>query len=276
VAILHTSAETPQGLEERGLARGSVSALGGRGTIVVTDSPRRITAPHGISPLERDLLTEGLDSMRRKGPLAFISVEAPAEPIVREISRSLKNVLALRQRRAGMRRGALWAEVRETKARDGSPKPGAHIVAPMPSAPGRDGLIDAVNNSSVYGRNVFAEPVTDVDGLKGYLLKEATPQAAFRTGVRRVKGSHPLAEGGDRVRLSPALRDSLIRAERVTQYQRTYAARRSRTAVNEPLNSDGQGLLFDCRRDSDVEQVGAATHATAQARPVTTNHVRVL
>jgi hypothetical protein len=30
------------------------------------------------------------------------------------------------------------------------------------------------------------------------------------------------------------------------------------------------------RRDSDANQVGAATHATAKARPATTNHVRVL
>jgi hypothetical protein len=137
----------------------------------------------------------------------------------------------------------------------------------MPSASGRDGLIDAVNNSSVYGRNVLAEPVTDVDGLKGYLLKEATPQAAFRTGLRRVKGSHPLAEGGDRVRLSPALRDTLIRAERVTPYQRTYAARRPKVVAEvatDPVTwlfyADGQGLLLDV----------AATSPPAKSLPLPT------
>ena len=71
---------------------------------MVRDSPRRIAAPHGISPLERDLLTEGLDYVARKGPLAFISIEAGqgpnAEPTVRKMSRKVKTDIALMQSRA--------------------------------------------------------------------------------------------------------------------------------------------------------------------------------
>ncbi len=149
--------------------------------------------------------------MATKGPLAFVSVTAADEPIVRDLARKLKSDIALRQRRAGMRRGPFWGEVRETKTRDGSPKPGVHIVAPMPSAPARDRLVTAINSSSAYG-DTFAEHGHDRETLKSYCLKEMAPEAAYGTGIRRMKGSHPLPEGGDRVRVSPAVRDALIQS----------------------------------------------------------------
>ena len=89
-----------------------------------------------------------------------------------------------------------WVEVMHAKARDGSPKVNAHVVAPMPDAQRRDNLIATVNGSSVYRSNAYARDVPDLEGLKGYLLQEATPQAAFRQGFRRNKGSHPLGELG--------------------------------------------------------------------------------
>jgi len=56
------------------------------------------------------------------------------------------------------------------------------------------------------------------------LLKEATPQAAYRKDFRRVRGSIPLGVlGGDRVILSHDLRDTLIQAGRIKPYIRTYA-----------------------------------------------------
>lgn len=101
-----------------------MSALGGRSSIIVTDTPRRITAPHGISARERDLLTEGIISLRRKGPLAFISLEAgtapDAEPIVRTQSRKVKSDIGLYQRRAGMRRAPLCYIRRPATARQNS------------------------------------------------------------------------------------------------------------------------------------------------------------
>ena len=91
--------------------------------------------------------------------------------------------------------------------------------------------------------------------LIDYLMKEATPQAAFRKSFRRIKGSHPLGElGGNRVRLSLDLKHILERAGRIEPYTRTYAARRPKAAA-EPMqwlfNADGQGLLLvfpSCRR----------------------------
>jgi hypothetical protein len=58
----------------------------------------------------------------------------------------------------------------------------------MRSAADRDRLVEAINSSSAYG-DTFAEPVRDREKVKGYCLKEMTSEAAYRTGIRRVKGS---------------------------------------------------------------------------------------
>ena len=113
---------------------------------------------------------------------------------------------------------------------------GAHVVAVMPNAAARDGAIKALNGSSVYagmamgfsesGRPVFAKPITDWAGLTTYLLKEATPQAQYRKGFRRIGGSIALGDrGGDRVILSGDLRDALVRGGKIEPYSRTYAKR---------------------------------------------------
>jgi hypothetical protein len=161
---------------------------------------------------------------------------------VRKLSRKIKSDIALSQRRAGMRRGPFWGEVRETKARDGTPKPGAHIVAPMPSGRARDRLVAGINSSSAYG-DTFAEPCHDRERLKSYCLKEMAPEAAYRTGIRRMKGSHVLPEGGDRVRVSPAVREALIRSGRIEPFTRSY----SKTVEHEAwqFDAEGQGVLFD-------------------------------
>jgi hypothetical protein len=257
MSILHTGANASFRLEKRGLARNSAPENRGRLTIIDNDALPplpRITARHenGIGPRERDLWCEGLDYLAGKGPLAFVSITAAFEPVVRELSRKVKSYVALRQDRAGMRRGPFWSEVRETKARDGSPKPGAHIVAPMRSAAARDRLVEAINSSASYG-NTLAERAPPVEVLKSYCLKEMTSQAAYRTGIRRIKGPLPLPEGGDRVRVAPAVRDALIRAERVEPYTRTYA-KSPPTSHAWQFAADGQGVLFDWLPDANTSQ----------------------
>jgi hypothetical protein len=59
--------------------------------------------------------------------------------------------------------------------------------------------------------------------LKSYCLKEMASAAAYRTGIRRLKGAHPLPEGGDRVRVSPTVRDALILAGRIAPFARSYS-----------------------------------------------------
>jgi hypothetical protein len=176
--------------------------------ITVKDSRRAVAASHGLSHHERDLLTESFDHMRQRGPGLFVSLEAgkspDAERIVRAMTRRVRSDLAQRQRRAGMRRVRMTT-VFEARDRKGREKFGAHIVAVMPDATARDRAIEALNGSSAYagmatgfcesGRPVFAERVTDWAGLTTYLLKEATPQAQYRKGFRRVGGSIPLGAG---------------------------------------------------------------------------------
>ena len=154
------------------------------------------------------------------------------EPVVREVSRKVKSYVALRQKRAEMRRGPFWGEVRETKARDETPKPGAHRSAHALRA-ARDRLVDGINSSAAYG-DTFAKSGPAHGKLKSYCLKGVTSEAAYRTGIRRMKGSHPLPEGGDRVRVSPAVRDALIRAERIEPYTRTYAKNPARARRGNP------------------------------------------
>jgi hypothetical protein len=169
--------------------------------------------------------------MQQPGPGVFISIEAgrspDAETIVRGLTRRLRSDVAVRQRRAGMRR-VLSTTVFEALGRDRQPKFGAHIVAVMPNAMARDKLIASLSRSKVYGKHIDARPVTNWRGLPRYLLKEATQQAWHGAGksFRRIGGSIPLgALGGNRVILARDLRDALLRAGRIEPYRRTYAKR---------------------------------------------------
>jgi DNA-binding transcriptional regulator YiaG len=102
-----------------------------------------------------------------------------------------------------------------------------NIIATMPDSNAVDRTIERLYNS-VYGSNVYAQAVTDWNGLTKYLAGEATPQAWHKAGrsFPRIKGSHPLGEGGgDRVRPSKDLEAALLRSGRVEPRRRTYAAR---------------------------------------------------
>jgi hypothetical protein len=193
-------------------------------SILVRDPKPRTTAPHGLSHLEMDWVTEGMRYMRRQGPATFITVEGYDRPEreKRALFRKVKNDVALYQGREGMRR-VLWLEVLESE-----PDLHSHIIAAMLNEEGVMRLAERMHMSASYGQNVLVQPVTDWDGLATYLLKEATPQAWAKGGksFRRVAGSHPLAEGGgDRVRTSKDLEAALIRSGRVEPRRRTYAAR---------------------------------------------------
>lgn len=74
------------------------------------------------------------------------------------------------------------------------------------------------------------ERVPDFQGLtKGYLSKERTSSAGYyrRDLGGRISGSHRLEGGGDRVRLSKALKEDSIEAGFVQPWQPTYAKRKS-------------------------------------------------
>jgi hypothetical protein len=73
----------------------------------------------------------------------------------------------------------------------------------------------------------MTEPVHSIGGLKKYLSKERTPQAGYRRRDLggRIRGSHHLPGGGDRVRLSRQLERDAIEAGLVQPWQHTNAKR---------------------------------------------------
>lgn len=90
-------------------------------------------------------------------------------------------------------------------------------------------MADHLGRSSAFGKLIDVGPVTNPEGLtRAYLAKERTPQAGYgRQHVLggRIKGSHRLEGGGDRVRLSRDLERDAISAGYVEPWQHTYARR---------------------------------------------------
>jgi hypothetical protein len=90
---------------------------------------------------------------------------------------------------------------------------------------------------SKFAAIIKVKPVTDPNRLaRKYLTKERTPQAGFRRSHLlggRVKGSHRLDGGGDRVRLSGDLRRDALTAGAIVTWQRTYAKRSASAGLGE-------------------------------------------
>jgi hypothetical protein len=86
-----------------------------------------------------------------------------------------------------------------------------------------------LRQSARFGELLDIRPVTDPDGLtRKYLAKERTPQAGYgREHILggRIRGSHRLPGGGDRVRLSRELERDAIEAGYVEPWQHTNAKR---------------------------------------------------
>jgi hypothetical protein len=88
--------------------------------------------------------------------------------------------------------------------------------------------IEQAMRRSAFGQMIKVNPVSDRTKLAKYLAKERTPQAGYRRGHMlggRLKGSHRLDGGGDRVRLSRQLARDAIAAGAVEPWQRTNAKR---------------------------------------------------
>jgi hypothetical protein len=94
---------------------------------------------------------------------------------------------------------------------------------------GTRGITERLKQSTRFGELLDIRPVTDPDGLtRKYLAKERTPQAGYgREHILggRIKGSHRLPGGGDRVRLSRELERDAIEAGYVEAWQHSNAKR---------------------------------------------------
>jgi hypothetical protein len=111
-----------------------------------------------------------------------------------------------------------------------------------------------LQNSAALGDKINVGKVYDAAGLaQGYLAKERTPQASFRRHMLggRIKGSHRLDGGGDRVRLSEQLKLDALAARYVEPWQPENAKRtddrkeyRKRPLTRRAPRPSGQILLF--------------------------------
>jgi hypothetical protein len=90
-------------------------------------------------------------------------------------------------------------------------------------------IVERLKSSAAFGEFIQVDPVTDPAGItRKYLAKERTPQAGYgREGMLggRLRGSHRLDGGGDRVRLSRDLERDAIDAGYVERWQHTNARR---------------------------------------------------
>jgi Helix-turn-helix len=118
---------------------------------------------------------------------------------------------------------------------------------------GNSEIAEALRQAA-FGNLIYIEPVTDANKLtQKYLAKERTPQAGYgrRDLGGRIKGSHGLDGGGDRVRLSRELERDAIEAGAVEPWKHTNAKRsdvrksyRKRPLIRRALRHAGQILLF--------------------------------
>jgi len=90
-------------------------------------------------------------------------------------------------------------------------------------------IAERLKSSTAFGEFIQVDPVTDPVGLvREYLAKERTPQAGYARHHMlggRLRGSHRLDGGGDRVRLSRDLERDAIDASYVEQWKHTNARR---------------------------------------------------
>jgi hypothetical protein len=106
-------------------------------------------------------------------------------------------------------------------------------------------LVERLRSSAAFGKLIQIDPVTDPAGIaRRYLAKERTPQAGYRRNHvlgGRLKGSHRLKGGGDRVRLSRDLERDAISAGRIENWQHTNARRSAERKSYSPRQNQRLG-----------------------------------
>jgi hypothetical protein len=183
---------------------------------VIVDTLKRTVAKHGVTGAEIKRFNGALHQMKRyvrgKGELWWLTT--PKGATRNEISAIQKRITRLQGDEGFYKYSALIFETR--------PKLHAHIAFV-----GSPEIAAALERSAVC-RDCRVALVADADGLsKGYLVKERTSQAGFgRSDLGgRIKGSHPIDGGGDRVRLSRELERDCIEAGLIQDWRRTNAKR---------------------------------------------------
>jgi hypothetical protein len=182
-------------------------------------TPKRTVAKHGISGPEIERLDGAVQFMQkhcrsRKARLWWATVNKD----------STRNDIAAIQKR--ITRLQVVENLPPYNATTFETRGGlhAHIIFT-----GNPEIARRLESSSAFGDIIKAAPVIDPAGLtRRYLAKERTPQAGYgreHTLGGRIRGSHRLLGGGDRVRLSRELERDAIEAGYVEAWQHSNARR---------------------------------------------------
>jgi hypothetical protein len=191
----------------------------GRSLIVDRLPPARTLQPHGMSGPELERLSGAVHFMeihlRRRARLWWVTTN-------KDMARATI--------------ADIWKRITRLQRSSGLPQ---YSVAVFEGAAGRlhahitfignRDIARRLKGSSAFGALIEVEPVTDLDSLvRGYLAKERTPQAGYGRNHLlggRLRGSHRLDGGGDRVRLSEALEHDAIAARHIEPWQHSNARR---------------------------------------------------
>jgi hypothetical protein len=192
------------------------------------DTAARTVAEHnnGLSPKECRRIDgsiafiEKISRKDRKGSIHWVSVSKPTKG---KTFRTLAD--------------DIWKRIRRLQ-RDADSPP--YIVLVFETAGphlvylGNDELEQRLQRHRFDG-NVQFDPVNDSLRLRrAYLVKERTTQANYQRQQffkgGRIKGSHKLPGGGDRVRLTGELERDAVAAGYIEPWRKTYAQRMPRTA----------------------------------------------
>ena len=201
------------------LSRSDSPRSSDRPSVIVDRLPARTTALHGITRPELERLS---------GAVRFLTIHCQER----------RSALWLATTNKGAARSAIanvWKRITRLQTKYDLP---AYSVAVFETKGGLHAHITFIGtpeiatrlqNSSAFGELVDFRPVTDSNGLvRKYLSKERTPQAGYGREYKlggRLKGSHRLEGGGDRVRLSRALERDAIEAGYVDAWQHSNARR---------------------------------------------------
>ena len=186
---------------------------------VVDRVPTRTVAPHGITGPEIERLNNAVHFMEGYGRLWWVTIKPQTEME----SGDIRSIVADVQKR--ITRLQAKGELPQYSVTVFETRQGVHAHTIFI---GNADITDRLRVSSFAGI-INVAPVNDARGLtRKYLAKERTPQAGYRRQAMfggRLKGSHTLPGGGDRVRLSKTLKNDAIRAGYVNPWQRTNARR---------------------------------------------------
>jgi hypothetical protein len=199
----------------------------------LVDGLRRTTAPHGMTSAEVRRLSGAvrfMDLYRKRGQSGFWWATTNKG--------TTRNLIGDVWKRIGKLQGRSGIRQYSVTVFEASGGTHAHILFL-----GNEDIARRLKGSSIFGGLIHVAPVTDPTRLaQKYLTKERTPQAAYgrqHACGGRIRGSHRLEGGGDRVRLSRNLERDAVGAGYVDTWAHTNARRSPDKRTETTPENDG-------------------------------------